>query len=405
MKGKFTRLLSLLLMFTLLLSTFTVFISAEEDEETEEDEEYVELGWNRTYDEGWDIANGFRAFGYVGEDENFHIDYEEDINGDRNYFVRFEFGTRTGDVYYTQYLSGFNTFTVLQYDIKVDGALNYKGNFIYTQVSSGLGQNSLLAVNENGMFTAMGVELCAPSEEWITFTYVFDWTNMQQAEINGQKASYGTCTVIATDREGNILNESGEPDLIKKAYTLNTFRVGIHATTVPGESYCFDNLHYYQSTTGRVLSTDEVNALGCGSMVNKNAQIVIDIQGNGSVGGSASAMKGSAAYKVGVDRVLKDGNTVSAVMKADNGQAYGAPEVIDGKVFVALQPLLDQLGYSYYSHSDGAAYDISSGQTATSIYAGRTSAIADGKDVYLSAPPAYRWSFRIRSLLSIRARP
>ena len=271
----------------------------------------------------------------------------------------------------------------------IDGGMSYNGRFLYTQISSGLGQNGVFGVNSDGSWTAMGKDMGAYSSEWITFTYVFDWTNLQQEVINGQTASYGTCTVTATDREGNIVNASGEPDFISKAYTLNVFRLGIHAATVPGESFCFDNLHYYQSTTGRVLSTEEINELGCGSMVNKNAEIVIDIQGNGAVGAGTSAMKGSAAYKVGVTRYLKDGSTAGNIMTAENGEAYGAPVVIDGKVFVALQPLLDQLGYSYYPHSGGAAYDISSGQTATSIYADRTSAIADGKDVYLAAPPTY----------------
>lgn len=392
MKGKFTRLLALLLMFTLLLSVFTVFISAEETEDEEKVDEYVELGWNRTYDEGWAITNGFRADSgpSASDDENFHIDYEEDINGDRNYFVRFEFGERTADVYFQQYLSGFKTYTVLQFDVMIDGQMSYIGRFAYTQISSGLGQNSILGINADGNWTAMGVEMCPYTSEWVTMTYVFDWTDMKE-DINdkGQVQPYGSCTVMATDREGNLLNMSGKPDVVKKAYTLNAFRLGIHTTTVPGESYCFDNLRYYHTTSGRVLSTEELNELGCGSMVNKNAEIVIDIQGNGAVGAGTSAMKGSAAYKVGVNRFLKNGDTAANILTADNGEAYGAPVVIDGKVFVALQPVLDHLGYSYYSHSNGAAYDISSGQTATSIYADRTSAIADGKDVYLTAPPTY----------------
>ena len=133
MKGKFTRFLSLLLMFTLLLSTFTVFISAEEEgSEEEEVKEFVDLMINRNYDEGWQLDNGFQAFNFNNGQTNFHIDYEEDFEGNKNYFTRFEFGTRSSDIYLQQYLSGFTEYSVLQMDLMVDGAMSYSSHFLRT---------------------------------------------------------------------------------------------------------------------------------------------------------------------------------------------------------------------------------------------------------------------------------
>lgn len=388
MKGKFTRFLSLLLMFTLLLSTFTVFISAEEEgSEEEEVKEFVDLMINRNYDEGWQLDNGFQAFDFNNGQTNFHIDYEEDFEGNKNYFTRFEFGTRSSDIYLQQYLSGFTEYSVLQMDLMVDGAMSYSSHFLYSQLSRGIGTQSIFAPS-NGKWSFFGKEICNISSEWITFTCVYDWTAGGVQDIDGSKVTYGSVTVTATDKNGNILNDGGEPTVIEKAYAPSAIRLGVHAATVPGESFCLDNFHYYSTNTGRVLSREEIDALGYGSKVNKNADIVIDTKGDGEVNADA-ALYTSIAYKVGVDSCLKGNEIKANILTADNGAAYGAPVVIDGKVFLPIQPLLDHLKYSYYIHSNGAAYDISSGQTATSVYANRTSAIVDGKDVYLAASPVY----------------
>ena len=389
MKGKFTRFLSLLLTFTLLLSTFTVFISAA-DEETEEEEvkEFVDLMINRSYDEGWQLDNGFYAFDFNNGQTNFHIDYQEDLEGNRNHFIRFEFGTRKSDIYLQQYFSGFTNYSVFQIDLMVDGSLNYGGHFLYSQVSRGVGTQTIFSPTGDGKWSFFGKPICDISSDWITFTCVYDWTAGTVENIQGTKVTYGSVTVTATDKDGNILNDDGKPTTIKKVYAPSAMRLGIHSATVPGESYCVDNLRYYNTNTGRVLSDEEVNALGYGSKVNKNADIVIDVSGGGSVN-TDGAIYSSIAYKVGVDSCLKGNEVKENIFTADNGAAYGAPVEIDGKVFLPIQPLLDHLGYSYYIHSNGAAYDISSGQTATSIYANRTSAIVDGKDVYLAASPVY----------------
>ena len=62
MKKSTSKLLSLLLCLSLLLSAFAVFASADEgsDEEVEETD-YFRLLYNRDFEEGWGVVNGKRS--------------------------------------------------------------------------------------------------------------------------------------------------------------------------------------------------------------------------------------------------------------------------------------------------------------------------------------------------------
>ena len=94
MKNRFIKILSALLVFSFLVTTFSVFSFAESTEGTEvgsEDSlENLLVFTNRDFADGWDYNNGFTKYS-VGTNK-MGIDYEEDVLGNYNYFARFEVG-------------------------------------------------------------------------------------------------------------------------------------------------------------------------------------------------------------------------------------------------------------------------------------------------------------------------
>ena len=395
MKGNFKRLLAFLLMLTILVSLLSVFATATDDEVTEgegeEDAEVVELLLNRTFDDGWDLTNGFSSNWSQVTGANFFVDRETGIDYKSNYFLRTEFGDRdknNADHYFSFGSSNTSDYLVLQYKIKVDDALHYDARVAYSQIKSSTGQNNILAMNKD-VIKVFGQTICETSVDWITLTYVFDFTSNATATTNGALSEYGTCIVTATNAEGEEIGTVEAPQV----WPLNTMRFGSHdkKSTVLGESICFDDFVFYYSNTGRVLEREELSTLGYGSLVNENAAptVIIDQGAGGSDTAGTRPIDNSVSFKVGVEYCLVNGETRSPIASTEDGVVYGAPVVRDGKIYLSVEVLLDMLGYEYYTHSDGLAYDVSSGLSATSIYAGRVSAVADGKDVYLSAAPEF----------------
>ena len=87
---KLTKVLSFLLLLSLLFSVFTVLplaASTEKSTDTEEDSD-VNVIYNRTFDEGWNYDNGF-AYKSISTN-TVTVDHEEDSLGKYNYFVRYE---------------------------------------------------------------------------------------------------------------------------------------------------------------------------------------------------------------------------------------------------------------------------------------------------------------------------
>lgn len=396
MKGNFKRLLAFLLMLTVLVSVLSVFATATDEEVTEEEEEetaeVVELFLNRSFDEGWGMSNGFSSNHKQVTGANFFVDRETGLDYKNNYFLRTEFGDRTktnSDHYFYFNAGSFTDYMVLQYDIKVDDALHYDARVAYSQVKSGTGQNQILAINKDEI-KVFGETICDTSTEWVTLTYVFDFTADTEGVTNSTTCEYGTCIVTATDADGE---ELGIVEA-SKVWSWSTMRFGNHdsKSTVVGESICYDDFHFYATNTGRVLERAELDALGYGTLVNANTphDIIIDSESVGSgSSGAASPIDNSVCFKVGVEYCLKNGEQRAPIRVTEDGVVYGAPMVYNGKIYLAVEVLLDMLEYEYYTHSNGLAYDVSSGLSATSIYAGRTSAVADGKDVYLTAAPEY----------------
>lgn len=392
MKGTSKRLLAFLLMLTVLVSLLSVFATAADDETTEgeEEEETVNMYINRSFDEGWEADNGFswNSAGVPGA--KFYVDYETALDYTKNYFARIEFGDRNvsnADSYMSFGFSDFTGYIVMQFDLKIDDAFTYNNRVCYSQVKSSTGQNNLLTMNKDDI-GVMGQKVADTSYDWVTLTYVFNFTEAKYAVTNGSNCQYGTLVCTATDERGNVIGVAE----VDQVWTLNTLRFGSHNknTNVLGESICFDNFICYGTNTGRVLSMEEVNALGYGSKVSTSRPFTVQIdKGETTNENVTDPYETSIGFKVGVEYCLAQGENRAPIFQAENGDVYGAPVVHNGKIYVAVEKLLDVLDYEYYVHSNGMAYDISSGLNSTSIYAGRETAIADGQNIYLKAKPEY----------------
>ena len=80
MKSKLLRLIASLLIIASLVSLFAVFAAAEtSEEETEETAKpSLEVLYNRTYDEGWDLWNGASKGNVPAGGSPFTFEYETD---------------------------------------------------------------------------------------------------------------------------------------------------------------------------------------------------------------------------------------------------------------------------------------------------------------------------------------
>ena len=222
MKGTSKRLLAFLLMLTLLVSMLSVFATAtdEETEGTEEPEEVVTMYLNRTFDEGWEADNGFSWNSASVPGAKFFVDNETALDYSKNYFARLEFGDRSvtnGDHYMAFGLSEFKDYIVMQLKLKVDDSFNYAARICYSQIKSGTGQNNLLTLSKNEIGVC-GVKVADTSHEWVTITYIFDYTQNTMDTISGAKYQYGTLYAYATDERGTLLGEAN----IDQVWTLNT---------------------------------------------------------------------------------------------------------------------------------------------------------------------------------------
>ena len=154
MKNKFTRILSFLILASLMLSCFAVFgFAAEADAETNDDS--LKLVINRTFDEGWDYDNGF----YTGEMKNqkAEIDYEQSVDFEYNYFTRFTVthDEKSGSDGYVQYNFGLgqplNGAGVVEFDIKTDNVCDV-GSLGYFMTSTAADKREIVhmfSINDN----------------------------------------------------------------------------------------------------------------------------------------------------------------------------------------------------------------------------------------------------------------
>ena len=335
MKGTSKRLLAFFLMLTVLVSLLSVFATAADDDATgeEEAEEVVTMYLNRTFDEGWDTDNGFSWNGAGVPGAGFYVDNETALDYTKNYFARLEFGDRNvsnADHYMSFGLSEFKDYIVMQFKLKVDDAFSYNNRICYSQVKSSTGQNNLLTLNKNDI-GVMGEKIADTSYEWVTLTYVFDFTESKYAMTNSTNCQYGSLVCTATDEKGNVIGEVTH----SQVWSMNTLRFGNHNKNgcIQGESFCLDDFFVYGTNTGRVLSKEEVQSYGYGSKVSATRPFTVQIdKGESTETDTTNPLEASLGFKVGVEYYLALGTDRAPIFEAENGDVYGAPVVHNGKI-------------------------------------------------------------------------
>ena len=159
MKNKFIKLISSVLVLAFLLSSFVVFASANEEENTETtapvDTSDLFVLVNRTFEEGWEFANGFS--GTVGNNK-FGIEYEETDDYNYNYYTRVEALT-TDKTYYTVEYGDYapQKYSIVEFDIKTDDYTNFSdGPLFYLTANTQSVVNLLYIKNNELIITGAG---------------------------------------------------------------------------------------------------------------------------------------------------------------------------------------------------------------------------------------------------------
>lgn len=384
MKNRFTKIISSLLIVTLLVSILSVFAFAADAGSGD----LVHM-LNRTFDEGWDVDNGIKS---IPNSNKFFIDYEQTSDYGYNYFARFE-AVNEKDAYAE---INFKTAgqiqsengSVIKFSLKVDDFFNVAGptdaigRIFYGR--TGLNMDvSFLAIKDgklvaytNKTATAY-VELFDLTNDWVDLAFVFDW----------DKTDFNYTIYYGKDYAESVNVSFPYTNALDRG--LQYIRLGLPASTDAsriGSSFCLDDFQIYQNSK-EIMSDAEVDALGYGQLVDPTREKTIDIQS--STGKSmVRILEESLCMKVGVDYALFK-NEKRPIYTSD-GVTYGAPVKIDGNVMIPLEFLLEYIGFPVYIHeADGVSYDITTGTSKTSLVAGRDSASVNGERVELSVAPGY----------------
>ena len=381
MNKKIEKLLSLILVLTMLLFTFSIFASAEVEEGGEEGEEQqpeTELLMYRSYSEGWEIINGFSST--APKSHTFSLEYEEDDNFNYNYFMRFTQEHGNSD--------GFNTlataakaiddgYMFLEFSIKTDDICNIT-NILYCRNPGATKSTYLVSTTSGGTQLALNSVASADiaNNEWVHVVFRFQFSS----------------TDGVTDKCTAYIAESPEYDskLTEKfSIDLGTtdgiawFRLGCGANSLSvGDSYCIDNLTIYNSVNP---DRQDVSKLGYGSMVDTTLPKTVDILTYGGEKSDSNYINEGMLLKTGVNYGLIKNERAPLF-----DGTYGAPVVIDGKVFVPMLPVLEYLGYSHKIHVDGLSYDISNGVNTVFLAVSREVATLNGNRVEMTAAPIHR---------------
>jgi hypothetical protein len=395
MKKKLSKIIALLLTVASLISMLTVFAWADENEEEgpEEEEIVVDFDVNedwlyyRTYEDGWGPGNGVSSDSkgelldnVTKSGHKVDIDYEVAANGDYNYFTRFEYNDPKNAVssiapYYTFNFGSrvklTDGFTVIGMSIKADDACEM-GTIMYAILGSKT-REDLLIIQDSKLY-AFSVTpsnyICSLADgDWCDVDIVMDWND--RSAFNARVFINGVAKIAATLPYGNDTGDSG----------VQTLYLGMSSTTdekKDGMSYCLDNLRIYQDAT---LPFTDLSQYGYGVFVETNAEKTVPIYKNADDKTVEQILAESLAMKLGVPSALARNEKIDI-------SKYFIPAVVDGEIMVALDLVIDYMGYPKYIHADGSSYDITIGAGETAyVTVGLNTATVNGKLVNLAVAP------------------
>ena len=452
MKNGLSRILSLILALSIILSMFTVFAYAADDTTTEDEtgegvdegaallaavkEKYpnFEVLYQRDYAEGWDVKNGMSL-----SDNGSKLNIDKEVGSDfrNNYFVRFE-GLSSGHTYLEwKFITKHQTGAVVEFDLKADDYCQFT-NFLQGITGNGGTRTfpNLISIEDGQVYVAASYSyangkssytskpVCS-LDEWTHFAIVFDYTystypaydefgrimyDENGKMIYDEDDSYFMCYIYTAPTDE--YKKTGELELVSAVEMAGM--IDVNNTPDPkdpertqmgakGINYLrFQISGLAEADFGTSLCIDNMTiysganeyglcdpAMGYGSSVDETYSKTVEIVGAGAVKKEAKDfIKEGLAMKVGTHYMLAEGKR-TPIMTDENGVAYGAPIKIDGAVYVPLLPILDYLNYPYYIRNEGMFVDISTGSSASYVAAGNKAATVSGERVELNAAPGF----------------
>ena len=403
MKKSFFRIVSLLLTLASLVSMLTVFAWAEEDDTDlipdeevgdevveEEDLSEMELFYERDYQEGWEVNNGFTV---AAEGHNFFVDYEELSDYSYNYFARFEatnsakegkvtlnFGARVAQ----------KKSTIISLRIKADDAANFSSSIMYMTTGGKVAKDLLFISNKNLYAFSMDKDnhiADLSNNGWVDVTIVLDWSDRTQFVARayvGEEYLLEEPAATVTQSNGTMADGSAKVD--SGVYQLFT-RIPAagseaNAKKQDGMSFCIDDLQIYQGVVNPV-DKETVQSMGPGLNIDPLVPKTVDIKTGSGEKTVDQLLEEALCLKLDVPYALFRNEKTSL---AD----YCTPtRLANGEIVVSLGLILDFIGYPYYPHPDGQSFDITTGLSSTYITVGRDTASVDGELVELTLAPGY----------------
>ena len=409
MKNRFIRLISTILILSFLVSALSVFSYAEDTGYGSESNEIysdLQVFYNRTYEDGWDHSNGFTMKSITSSSYNtsfgsndVHIDREEDLLGNYNYFIRMAATNNNAvkasvDFKMDAVRSAEDNppKTIVELSVKADDVA-YLGQIAWmTMAGTGAASVSMLDINKAGeavLFSGMkggALNLGKLENKWLNIAYIFEWT----ADAMKVTVRYGYGL-------GAGYSEKAELSMPypKDSIGMQCFFVGFPAAASRavsgndsiGMSYCLDNLRVYQNVDDVVKVDPDI--YGYGGELDTNAEKVIEILESSTVKSKAQILNEALAMKLGVDNALIRNVKYPLVNNSEskyNG-TYGAPQKKDGNVLVPIELIVDYIGFPSNLHEDNMSFDITTGTSTTYMRIGSESAVVDGVSVALSMAP------------------
>ena len=417
MKSKFLRILALILVMSSMISMFAIFANAEESGSTEgeiedTEEEQITLLYNRTFDEGWNVDNGMTIVdqGSTGS-TTFEIDRGETKNHKINYFWRLSLNSSDNDYAELDFGANQETGTVFEFDIKTDDVCNFANVIALGTKGAGSSKGSVysfMKVVDNQVYLMEGTEPAFElTNSWMRIQIICDYTyeahtqaeidamkdaaSQKQAKLDNENTFLMYIYYGPAEGSGRTVLYTGLPLVVTGNDGKGIDFVRFQSTEEDkpenyGASICFDNFKAYD---GANEIKDITPDMGYGLLVNAEAEK--DFVPETGTTNTTADLTTALAMKVGVNYCYNNKER-TPIATADNGTAYGAPVIIDNKVMVPLDKVLEYIGCSYELQLDEKTIVISSeaeGFSTVYLVVGKDTADVGANVVTLTAAPGY----------------
>ncbi len=370
MKTTFSKILSLLLVLTSLVSVLGIFAGAADAGEGGQEETPIApyVYFNRNFDDGWDYNNG--AFVKL-ENNTAVLESETNDNLKTNHYVKM---TATNDkAGYLQY--DFDNFDVsgtliLSVSLKVCDNVDI-GDVITMKDGAGSTTTTLVTIKADTIGVLGGsitLDTVKP-DQWYNIDIIVDLVNKTtEALVNGNSIFTGTYGSVGAKN-------------IAIGFQKGASKIGT--------SFCFDNLSIYRYVWNETQFPNDPpksvkidrNLDGYGKLVQTTLDKTIKVDDDGKLT-NKEAFDASLIMKVGVNQKLDSGKKSNIF----NG-TYGAPAYINGVLYVPVDPIIAKTGATKYYRSDYTSLDIASDNGIVYLTAGRDRATINSASVDLTAAP------------------